>query len=74
MEYLLVVYLLMSDVWVRGDDLDGWGSIPYPTEAACLERKLNAEQFYADLKRINSRAIARRYACEPGETGSEGSG
>lgn len=74
MKYLLVVYLLMSGVWVRGDDLDGWGSIPYPTEAACLERKLRAEQIYADLKRVNPRAIAKRYVCEPRETGSEGSG
>jgi hypothetical protein len=74
MEYLLVVYLLMSGVWVRGDELDGWGSIPYPTEAVCLERKLRAEQIYADLKQVNSRAIAKRYACEPGETALGGGG
>ncbi len=29
MEYLLVVYFLMHGVWVRGDELEGWASIPY---------------------------------------------
>ncbi len=74
MEYLLVVYFLLSGVWIRGDDLEGWGSIPYPSEVACLESKLRAEQLYADLKRVNPRASAKRYVCEPRETGSGGSG
>ena len=74
MEYLLVVYFLLSGVWSRGDDLEGWGSIPYPSEAACLESKLRAEQFYADLKRVNPRASVKRYVCEPRETGAGGSG
>ena len=74
MEYLLVVYFLMSGVWVHGAELEGWGPIAYPTEAACLERKLRAEEIYADLKRVNSRAIAKRFVCEPRETGSGGSG
>ena len=72
MEYLLVVYILLSGAWIRGDDLEGWGSIPYPTEAACLERKLRAEQIFADLKRVNPRASAKRYVCEPREIGSGG--
>ena len=33
MEYLLVVYFLMSGVWVHGAELEGWGPIAYPTEA-----------------------------------------
>jgi hypothetical protein len=69
MEYLLVAYFLMSGVWVRGDELEGWGSIPYPTEAVCLDRKARAERIQADLKRVNPRAIVKRYACEPRETG-----
>jgi hypothetical protein len=74
MEYLLVVYFLLSGVWIRGDDLEGWGSIPYPSEVACLESKLRAEQFYADLKRVNPRASLKRYVCEPREIGSGGNG
>ncbi len=74
MEYLLVVYFLMSGVWIRGDALEGWGPIPYPTEAACLERKMRAEELQADLRRVNPRALAKRYVCEPSETGPGGSG
>ena len=74
MEYLLVVYLLMGGDWVRGDELDGWGSIPYPAEEVCLQRKARAEEIQADLKRINPRAYDKRYACEPRETGTGGSG
>ncbi len=74
MEYLLVVYFLMSGVWIRGDEFEGWGPIAYPTEAACLESKVRAEAFQADLKRVNPRALAKRYVCEPRETGPGGSG
>ncbi|MHA1153021.1 MAG: hypothetical protein ACTSQ7_10220 [Alphaproteobacteria bacterium] len=74
MEYLLVVYFLMSGVWVRGDELEGWGSISYPTEAICLERKARAEEIQVDLKRINPRAIPKRYTCEPHETDPGGNG
>ena len=74
MEYLLVVYFLMSGVWIRGDAFEGWGPIPYPTEAACLERKMRAEELQADLRRVNPRALAKRYVCEPRETSPGGSG
>ncbi len=72
MEYLLVVYILMNGAWVRGDGLEGWGSIPYPTEEVCLQRKARAEEIQADLKRINPRAYDKRYVCEPREAGSKG--
>ncbi len=74
MEYLLVVYFLMGGVWINGDEIDGWGAIPYPTEAVCLERKTRAEAIQLDLERINPRAISKRYACEPRETGPDGNG
>ena len=74
MEYLLVVYFLMSGVWVRGDEIEGWGAIPYPTEVACLETKARAEKIQADLKRVAPRALEKRYVCEPRETGPGGSG
>ena len=74
MEYLLVVYFVMSGVWVRGDEFEGWGPIPYSTEAECLERKVRAEEIQADLKRVNPRALAKRFACEPRDIGTGGSG
>lgn len=74
MEYLLVVYFLMSGVWIRGDEFEGWGAIPYPTEAACLERKTRAEEIQVDLRRVNPRASPKRYVCVPRETGTGGGG
>ncbi len=65
MEYLLVVYLLMSGEWVRGDDIDGWGSLPYPTLEECLESKARGEKLFEELKTINPRAYERRFECEP---------
>ena len=72
MEYLLVVYFLMSGDWVRGDELDGWASIPYPTQELCLERKARAEEIQADLERVNPRAYHKRYVCEPRQGGADG--
>ncbi len=72
MEYLLVVYFLMGGDWVRGDPQQGWGAIPYPTEAVCLQRKTRAEEIQADLKRVNPRAFDKLFACEPRENGSPG--
>lgn len=74
MEYLLVVYFLMGGVWVNGAEIDGWGAIAYPTEAACLERKVRAEEIQVNLKRVAPHALDKRYACEPRETGPGGSG
>jgi hypothetical protein len=72
MEYLLVVYFLMNGVWVRGDELEGWASVPYPTQELCLARKARAEEIHADLKRINPRAYDKRFECEPHEAESGG--
>ena len=74
MEYLLIVYILMGGDWAQGDPQRGWGPIPYPTEALCLQRKARAEEIQADLKRVNPRAFDKRFACEPRETGTGGSG
>ncbi len=74
MEYLLVVYFLMGGDWIRGAELEGWGAIPYPTEAVCLERKARAEEIQVDLERVNPRAIPKRFVCEPRESGPDASG
>ena len=74
MEYLLVVYFLMGGDWIRGDNLEGWGAIAYPTEAVCLERKARAEEIHLDLMRVNPRVLAKRYTCEGRETEPGGGG
>ena len=64
MEFLLVIYILMNDVWVRGDDIEGWGSLAYASEARCLESKVRAETIQADLKLKNPHAFEKRFVCE----------
>ncbi len=72
MKFLLVVFVIISGDWVRGDDLDGWGSVAYATEEICLQRKASAEQHQIDLKRVNPRAYDKRFVCEPLESGLGG--
>ena len=72
MEYLLVVYFLMGGTWVRGDELEGWGAVAYPTEAQCVESKVRAEAIQEDLVRVNPRAYPKRFVCEPQKTAEDG--
>lgn len=72
MKYLLVVYLLMDGSWIRGDEVEGWASIPYATEALCIERKIAAEGFHQELKEQNPGANDKRFDCEPLSENSEG--
>ena len=65
MEYLLVVYILMNGTWVRGDEIEGWASIPYSSEQICLERKASAEALQVELKTRNPQAYDKRFECEP---------
>ena len=65
MKFLLVVFILMNGDWIRGDDLEGWGSVAYETEEICLERKARAEKLHIDLRRVNPRAHDKRFVCEP---------
>ncbi|MFQ5784714.1 MAG: hypothetical protein ACE5H8_07805 [Alphaproteobacteria bacterium] len=71
-EYLLVVYIFMDDHWIRGDELDGWGSLSYRTQEICLEHKENAEKIQLDLTRVNPRTAPKYFACEVNEIGSNG--
>lgn len=71
MKFLLVVFVLLGEDWVRGDDLDGWGSIVYQTEEICLARKARAEQLRIDVKRANPRAHDLRFVCEPQGPGAK---
>ena len=65
MKYLLVVYLLIDGSWVRGDSMEGWGSIAYESEAICIERKVTAEAYQLELKQQNPAAYEKRFDCEP---------
>ena len=67
MEYLLVVYFLMSGEWIRGDELDGWGSLPLPSQEICLERRQRAEKIHEELMISNPSARDKRFECEPRE-------
>ncbi len=68
MEFLLVVYLMVSGAWVRGDEMEGWGSLAYPNEQACLESKARAETIQVDLKLKSPHATDKRFVCEPGKS------
>ncbi len=63
MKILLVVFFLLDGQWVQGEASKGWGAFPYDTEQACLTGKARAEAIYADLKRVNPRAIEKRFEC-----------
>lgn len=65
MKYLFVVYLLMSGVWERGDNIEGWGSITYESKEICEKSKVRAEEIHADLMIKNPRAYEKRFECEP---------
>ena len=49
MTYLFVVFILINGVWVQGDDIEGWGSMPYESLEACLEAISRAEKIQKDL-------------------------
>lgn len=64
-EYLFTIFIFINSVWVQGDTLDGWGSIPYPTMEICLEHKARAEKFQNKHLQINPRAYLKRFECVP---------
>ena len=48
MYWLTIFFLLPGIGWVSGDDIDGWGSIPYETAAACETAKEFVESYPRD--------------------------
>lgn len=64
MKFLFVIYILMNDVWVRGDDIEGWASYPYATQVECLAAVERAEAIQKDLKVGNPNAYDKRFECE----------
>jgi hypothetical protein len=64
MKFLLVVFLLGKGEGVRRDTMEGWGSMEYPSEAVCLEKKAKAEEFQVELEKNNARAYKKKFSCE----------
>jgi hypothetical protein len=65
MKFLFVVYILMNGVWIRGDDIDGWASMPHATMEACIAQKARADALQADLMQKSPTSHPKRFACEP---------
>lgn len=63
MEWWLNVFFLINGVWVPGETLDGWAPRSYPSEATCVERRIEAE---ANC-RANPLSYEARWFCSAGE-------
>jgi hypothetical protein len=44
MTWWLSVFFFVNGTWVPGTQVNGWDPRPFPSEAACLERKAFAEK------------------------------
>ena len=64
MTYLFVVFILINGVWVQGDDIEGWGSIPYESLETCLEAISRAEKILKDLLVFNPKAHEKKFECQ----------
>ena len=64
MAYLFVVFILISDVWVQGDDIEGWASMPYESLESCLDTMSRAEKIQEDLLVFNPKAHQKRFECQ----------
>ncbi|MEC9329134.1 MAG: hypothetical protein VX749_04670 [Pseudomonadota bacterium] len=63
MAYLFVVFLFIDDVWVKGDDLEGWASMPYETLESCQRGVERAKKIQEDLLLFNPKAHPKRFEC-----------
>jgi|TARA_B100001971_G_C17907795_1_gene391279 hypothetical protein len=63
MKYLLVVYFLLDGQWVQGEASKGWGAVAYESQETCLASKARAEGIHTNLKRVNPRALEKRFEC-----------
>ena len=61
MTYLFVVFLLINGVWVQGDDIEGWASMPYESLESCLDAMSRAEKIQEDLLVFNPKAHQKRF-------------
>ena len=64
MTYLFVVFIWINGVWVQGDDIEGWASMPYESLESCLDAKSSAEKIQKDLLVFNPKAHVKRFECQ----------
>ena len=64
MTYLFVVFIFINGVWVQGDDIEGWGSMPYEYLESCLDAMSRAEEIQNDLLVFNPKAHQKRFECQ----------
>ena len=64
MTYLFVVFIFVHGIWVQGDELEGWASMPYETLESCLNAVSTAEALEKDLLVVNHKAHAKRFECQ----------
>ena len=64
MTYLFVVFIFINGVWVHGDNLEGWGSMPYETLDSCVEAMASAEKIQKELLVFNPKAHQKRFECQ----------
>ena len=64
MTYLFVVFIFINGVWVQGDDIEGWGSMPYESLESCLGAMSSAEKIQKSLLVFNPKAHQKRFECQ----------
>ena len=64
MAYLFVVFIFINGVWVQGDELEGWASIPYEDLESCLNTVSRAEAIQKELLLTNPKAHPKRFECD----------
>ena len=67
MTYLFVIFIFVNGIWVQGDELEGWASMPYEELESCLNAVSRAEVIQRDLLLVNPKAHPKRFECR--ETG-----
>jgi len=63
MAYLFVIFIFINGIWVQGDDLEGWASIPYESHESCLNAVSRAEVIQNELLLGNPKAHPKRFEC-----------
>ena len=64
MTYLFVIFIFVHGIWVQGDELEGWASMPYETLESCLNAVSRADGIQKDLLLVSPKAHPKRFECQ----------
>ena len=64
MTYLFIIFIFIHGIWVQGDELEGWASMPYESLESCLDAMSRAENIQEDLLVFNPKAHQKRFECQ----------